>query len=278
MATRRWPFSYIRRFEDMQAAVNKAYIKNIIVQMTPGQEAQFTYSAENIEVLVKYLSNERLAAYFTMAKRSPEGAIRLYERNTELSEALYGVVQGFEVTLRNAVHNVLTAVHGATWYETFSFLDSEQNAVVEAKAQIEQRLEKITSGRVVAELTFGFWVRLFSASYDKTLWGPSLRKIMPMKLPRRAVYERLKDIKTLGNRIAHHNRIIGQRKTVAVLYEETMDAIGWLSPTIHRWIETTNCVEVRLTKKFPPVKKQATIVAIAAERNPPCSGAPKDPG
>jgi len=26
-----WPFSYILRLEDMQAAVNKAYIKNIIV-------------------------------------------------------------------------------------------------------------------------------------------------------------------------------------------------------------------------------------------------------
>ncbi len=61
-----------------------------------------------------------------MAKKSPEGAIRLYERNTELSEALYGVVQGFEVTLRNAVHNILGASLGTTWYETFGFLETEQ--------------------------------------------------------------------------------------------------------------------------------------------------------
>jgi hypothetical protein len=33
-----WPFSYILRLEDMQAAVNKAYIKNNIVRMTTGQQ------------------------------------------------------------------------------------------------------------------------------------------------------------------------------------------------------------------------------------------------
>lgn len=236
--------------------------------MTNGQP-KFTYDSASLEALVKYISLERLAAYFVMAKRTQERAIRLYERNTELSEALYGVVQGLEVTLRNAVHNVLSAAHGEEWYEKISLLGSERAALTEAKKKIEDRIEKITPGRVVAELNFGFWVRLFSSEYHSTFWGPSFSKIIPMKLDRRAVYDRLKDIKTLRNRIAHHNRIIGQSKTVAVLYTETLETIGWFSPATRLWVEQTNCVEERLAKKFPPAPKPAlaqpaAVIASAA--------------
>ena len=206
---------------------------------------------------MKYLSRERLAAYFVMAKKIPERAIRLYERNTELSEALYGVVQGLEITLRNAVHNTLSATHGEEWYEKISLLESEGVALAEAKKNIEDRIEQVTPGRIVAELNFGFWVRLFSGEYHRTLWGPSFSKIIPLKLDRRAVYDRLKDIKTLRNRIAHHNRIIGQSKTVAVLYKETLETIGWFSLSMRLWVEQTNCVEERLSKKFPPAPRPA---------------------
>jgi hypothetical protein len=71
-------------------------------------QQKFSYDPACLETLVKYISLDRLAAYFVMTKRNSERAIRLYERNTELSEALYGVVQGLEVTLRNAVHNALS--------------------------------------------------------------------------------------------------------------------------------------------------------------------------
>lgn len=172
-----------------------------------------------------------------------------------------GVVQGLEVTLRNAVHNALSAAHGPVWYEKISLQESEVLALSEAKKYIEDRCEEITPGRIVAELNFGFWVRLFSAAYDRTLWGPSFRRILPMKFDRRAVYERLKDIKTFRNRIAHHIRIIGRKKTVADHYLEAMETIGWFSPTMRLWVEQTNCVEERLSKRFPPTPKPVATVA-----------------
>jgi hypothetical protein len=61
-------------------------------------------------------------------------AIRLYERNTKLSEALYGVVQGLEVLLRNSIHRKMTAHIGREdWYEHVSFLDSEREQIEIAK-------------------------------------------------------------------------------------------------------------------------------------------------
>lgn len=243
--------SYIPRLEDMQAAVNKAYIKNNIVRMTTGQP-KFTYDEASLDRIIVYLSIERLAAYLILTRKDRERAIRLYERNTELSEALYGVVQGLEVTLRNAVHNILAADHGQNWHDTIALEESEKSAVHDAMHSIESRHETITQGRIVAELTFGFWVRLFSASYDKTLWGRSLRKIIPLRIDRRAVYGRLKDMKTLRNRIAHHNRIIGHTRTVANQYHDLIETIGWFSRDTRDWVEQTNCVGERLEKKFPP--------------------------
>jgi hypothetical protein len=115
-------------------------------------QPKFTYDPASIETLIKYISLDRLAAYFAMGKTVPERAIHLHERNTELSEAMYGVLQGFEITLRNAVHNSLSAAHGDEWYEKVSLLESEYNSLHEAKHNIEQRIESITPGRVVAEL------------------------------------------------------------------------------------------------------------------------------
>jgi hypothetical protein len=219
-------------------------------------EAEFTYDPTAIDTLVKYISVDRLAAYLALTEAIPERAIRLYERNTQLSEALYGVVQGFEITLRNAIHLSLSKAHGQMWFENDLLItgESEKGAVREARRAIEDEPQVVTPARVVAELNFGFWVRLLSSEYDRTLWGPFFRRIFPMKLDRRAVHSRILNIKTLRNRIAHHKRIIARSKTAAQCYQETMEAIGWLSPTMQLWVKQTNCFEERLVRKSLPPK------------------------
>jgi len=200
----------------MRAAVNKAYIRNNIRTVTGGQ-IPFSYSEAELNTLVEFISPERLQMYIASVRFFKDGADRLrkgvhmYERNTALSEALYPVVQGFEVTLRNAVHNRLTRDHNSDCYDTLELLTSEKDAVADAKRTIQDKPEALTAGRIVGELSFGFWVRLFSAEYADTLWGPSLSRIIhPVTNDRRAVYSRLQELKTLRNRIAHHNRIIGR--------------------------------------------------------------------
>jgi len=239
-------------------------------------ETEFTYDTAALEALEKYISVERLAAYLAKTKAIPERAIRLYERNTELSEALYGVVQGFEITLRNAIHLSLSKTHGQAWLENDLLVtgQGEREAVREARRAIEDEPQIVTPARIVAELNLGFWVRLFSSEYDRTLWGPFLRRIFPMKLNRRAVYSRLLDIKTLRNRIAHHKRIIARSKTVAECYRETLEAIGWLSPTMQLWVEQTNCFKERLARKFPPTI--ASTPAKSEEAVKPVQGQPAD--
>lgn len=219
-------------------------------------QSEFQYEEKTLATLEKYISSERLAAYVDYVRGDKWVAVRLYERNVEVSEALYGVVQAVEITLRNAIHNVLSEqLGGPEWYELFGLEESERKTVEDAKQSVLDRPAILTPGRVIAELTFAFWTRLFSAPYDKSLWTPHLRKIFPLKLQnsRRLVHGRLVELKTLRNRIAHHERLMCGRQHAKQSYADVLETIGWISPTIKSWVESTNCCEERFTK--PLVKR-----------------------
>ena len=82
----------------------------------------FSYETGQIDALEQSLSLERLDGYVRSAKGDRISAIRLYERNTRLSGSLYGVVQGLEICLRNAIHRILYSAYGADWYENMPML------------------------------------------------------------------------------------------------------------------------------------------------------------
>lgn len=230
--------------------------------MPDGQE-EFQYDEKALSLCETYISSERLAAYVQYARGDKWVAIRLYERNTEISEALYGVIQGLEVTLRNAIHNILAKKLGCTdWYNAFPLQDSEQETISEAKANIAKRPAVETPGRIVAELRFGFWVRLFSHPYDKSLWVPYLRTIFPLKLENQRTYihGRLVELKTLRNRIAHHERITCGKRDPEKDYAGILETIGWLNTRMRDWIESTNCFRERFDKRIPKKPKEAAAV------------------
>ncbi len=234
--------------------------------MQINSQGPFSYDDRNLATIEKYVSSERLAAYMSYARGDKWVAVRLYERNTEISEALYGVIQALEVTLRNAIHRCLSKALGSDqWYETFSLEESERNAVDEAKTKVMERPAPLTPGRVVAELKLGFWVRLFSHAYDKTLWVPYLREIFPLKLSnsRTLIHGRLMDLKTLRNRIAHHDRITCGKRDPEKDYAAIMETIGWINKSMRDWILSTNCFrerfDKRLPKKIKPVAGPAVV-------------------
>jgi len=251
MPPRKVAFSNVRRFGNMlgSSGYTRAYTHYYRGWMPNGQEG-FLYTELNLATIEKYVSPERLAAYRSMARGNHWVAIQLYERNTELSEALYGVIQGLEVALRNAIHNRMSADVGRTdWYDIVGLRQTERDALDDAKRAILDRPATITPGKVVAELTFGFWTKLFSSTYEKTLWVKHLHRIIPIRVQRTQLHGRLTDLKTLRNRIAHHERIIGKRDLLQD-YDNLLETIGWISPDIGSWVRSTNCFKDRAAKKI----------------------------
>jgi hypothetical protein len=231
-------------------------------------QASFEYADDALITIEKYISPERIAPYYALARNDKWIGIQLYERNCELSEALYGVIQGLEVTLRNSIHNLMTEKIGvADWYDRIGFDESEREAIDEAKQKIRERLSPVTPGRVVAELTFAFWVKQFASSYEKELWVKFLYRIFPLKMKRSYLHGRLVEIKTLRNRIAHHERIVGKRD-LPQDYRDIIEAIGWVSPTIKGWVQHTNCFQERWEKKLKKTRKPPTADGTAPVAQP----------
>ena len=146
------------------------------------------------------------------------------------------------------------------WYERITLEAPELKALQEAREKIAGRGYAVTPARMVAELTFGFWVRLTASVYEKTIWVKHLHKIFPIRLPRKQLFQRLDTIKQLRNRIAHHERIVG-RRDLPKEYEDTLEAIKWMSPVMENWVRGTNCFPQRWSKKFKVHKQKITAIS-----------------
>jgi cytosine deaminase len=247
-----------------RAVANLSVAEAEIVSAVSQVQEPFEYNDEQLGILEKAFSTDRLAPYYVQARGDRWVAIRLYERNTKLSEALYGVAQVLEVLLRNKIHCQLEKDIGAAdWYDHVAFLGPERDEVEKAKRSIADRGAYATPGRVIAELSFGFWLRLFSGQYEKEFWVKHLHKLYAANRQRKAVHDRLMQIKTLRNRIAHHETLICRNPQRD--YRDLLEAIGWLSPTVLAWVETTNCFEIRFAERIPKrVKERAPTASSVA--------------
>jgi hypothetical protein len=236
-----------------------AYVVDSIYKM-PTRQGRFQYTDEAIDVIERALSIERLAKYLALANGDKRLAIRLYERNISLSEALYGVIQGFEIAFRNALHCVLTEKIGRPdWYDHIAWEEKEAESIRKAKQNIEIRGRTVTPDRVIAELTLGFWVQLTAGKYEKALWVKYLHRVFPLKLSRRVLFRRVDDIRYLRNRIAHHEPVAA--RDLRQDYAGIIEAIQWISPTVSEWVEMTNCFHERFNA---PLQQQDTGPASAA--------------
>lgn len=161
-------------------------------------------------------SPERLDAYLghTKCKNSKDNALLEYSRNIQLSQALYPSLQILEITLRNSLHKAITDyLQTEHWFELSFLHEKEQNRVNKAKTTLKEKRKTITPGRVVAELSFGFWVSLFDIRYEhsQTLWPQLIKPTFPF-LPkgqktRNFISRELNNIKSLRNRVFHYEPI-----------------------------------------------------------------------
>lgn len=88
-----------------------------------------------------------------------------------------------------------------------------------AKGELQSARQGIpvgSTGKVIAELKFAFWCKMFAAGQDQHIWHAHLHTVFPhLPLPltvaagRQIIYEDMEALRGLRNRIAHHEPIIG---------------------------------------------------------------------
>lgn len=210
----------------------------------------FIYTDKQIAAVEASLSKDRLASYILAQRGDRLQGLKLYEANTLLSEALYGSLQGLEVTVRNAIHTRLSTCLGrADWYEGSVLLQPyEQQRVVEAQKRLVDRYQLVVAppGQVVATLTFGFWASLTNKSYHRTLWRPYLAQVFTHGSPGNdEVRDTLRSLAELRNRIAHHEPIVFRvvngklrKQNLTEVLQTILRAAGWICPSTAAWLHS----------------------------------------
>lgn len=182
------------------------------------------------------VSSERLAPYLRQTHGDLRKTLCLYLWNIALCESLYPLLNLTETTLRNKLDASLAEMFGQRDWFNLGWLDArDASKINEARRKIAGSNRLATPGRMVAELTFGFWTSLLDVRYERTkiLWphlAPKVFACAPRKLRTRKAQSRYASaIRDLRNRVFHHEPIWHCLHLPATV-NNSKTWLSWLSP------------------------------------------------
>ncbi|MEV4344034.1 hypothetical protein AB0J83_06105 [Actinoplanes sp. NPDC049596] len=155
-----------------------------------------------------------------------------------------------EVLLRNAMHDHLTRWSAQQFNEPRWYLDRGRllrpralEVIRAARVEATRHGRSETAGRVVAELSLGFWRFLLSGHYDRTLWRNCFFPVFPGQA-RRHVYDAVQQLHLNRNRLAHHEPMFN--RPIADIHARALDIADWICPITRAWIERHSRIDALL--------------------------------
>ena len=182
--------------------------------------------------------------YFILYPNDESRAVKHYQSNIKLTEAFYTSLSVLEVALRNALSRELKTMTGRDdWYAIFANTPGLTNLnkyITQASKQIAGRHEQITTSKIIAELTLGFWVSLLNAEYERLLWK-DLRRAFPY-IPkkdrkRKNVSAPLNRFRAFRNRVFHNESICWNMKKVQEIHDELLLVLEWINMDLPEWLK-----------------------------------------
>jgi hypothetical protein len=212
--------------------------------------------------LERWLGAPRLERYLLAAGGDRARALRLYDWNARTSAALLRDLAHFEVALRNAYDvALLAATPPQQVHWTFVsaavfpplYRTKRTRGGSSQRADINRKPREIVDaavataggnsaspGKVIANLSFGFWRYLSSKAHEKTLWVPYLHAAFPPKTNRGDVDARVGRLHGLRNRVAHHEPLLST--DVLAGLDDLLWVAERLDPSIAQYISASTDV------------------------------------
>lgn len=208
------------------------------------------------------LSEERLQAYATQADVDALDAVARYQWNLALGIALQPALHFLEICFRNHVfeisrrivnENPITFRTVPCWLDTNPSLleQNEEKAVQDAKNMLTEARKPPTVGRLISKLNFGFWLSLCKRPYEQgrssgpALWPalatagfPFMKREMRTRVK---IFHQLDKIRTLRNRISHHEPIWD--RDIPKAHKSILEAIAWMNLGLANALAAESSVE-----------------------------------
>ena len=172
-----------------------------------------------LQAVKNALSSARMRTYETALGVGGDNlaALELYAWNAQVSGALLTPLHICEVVVRNTVSEALEAKYGPRWPWSIGFERSLPDPTIGYSPRRDlqnSRRNATTTGKLIPELKFVFWQKMFTGRYDARLWDayliqvlPNICHFTPLRQIRQEIYQELEQIRMLRNRIAHHEPI-----------------------------------------------------------------------
>lgn len=209
------------------------------------------------------LSSPRIGTYEAAAGTNGDedpSALNLYLWNAQISGVFLAPLHICEVVVRNTVADVLQQKYGERWAWVPAFeqsLPSQPVGYSPRRDLLNARRNAQTVGEVITELKFAFWQRMFTSRHDVRLWDPYLFQVMPgldaskpVDQLRRDIYDDLEKIRTLRNRIAHHEPILTRNLADDFMCITRM--IAYRSQVTADWMTSNNEKQVQTMLQSKP--------------------------
>lgn len=204
-----------------------------------------------VELRNKYLSTPRYNRYLVASANDHNRAKRLYEANIRLAQAFHPVLCQFEVILRNALNRVLCLhfadqdwiIHQKDGFMRDGSLKHShyflKTCVQKTETKLQRRRILVTSGKIISDQTFGFWLALFLSHHYSLVGGQPIHIFphKPVSENRAGIYNKLDRIKDFRNRVNHSEPLCFVQDSVNC--EETLSIrntiyklIQWIDPEL----------------------------------------------
>ena len=209
-----------------------------------------SFSHKELTQIPHTLSEPRFATYLRHCGNDKERALKLYKWNLELSSAFIVPLHLLEISTRNAIVEALDAVHTTNWPWSNGFIRSltdPANGYSPKRDLKTVSSREPTMGKVVAELKFVFWERMFTKRHDTRLWNQHLKTVFPfapaaltVQEIRLQLYNDIFTIRELRNRIAHHEPIFS--RNLQSDYDKMLEIIAWRDEVTAQWMDSFQTV------------------------------------
>lgn len=217
------------------------------------------------ELRNKYLSRPRHNRYLTATANNKNRARRLYNANIRLAQAMHPILTQFEVVLRNSLNLQLSSHFTDTdWIinQKNGFMRNPslahsryflRSSVIKTENKLNRRGIPVTSGKIISDQTFGFWIALFLSHHYSLIAGQPIHIFVnkPAIEDRARIYSKLNDIRNFRNRVNHceplcfngHNIDCTETLNIrAKLY----DLIRWIEPDLVPFFESIDNVQSKV--------------------------------
>jgi len=212
-----------------------------------------------------YISPPRMERFFIATNNSKINAQNLYKINLHVAKAFYPILNLFEIFFRNTLnYQISNYFVNPDWIKTEKngFMNDKtlapskyflKNSILIAEKKIRNRGHTITSGKIIAEQSFGFWSSFFEPHHYRLIGGSVIHCFpsKPKEMNRNAISKKLNRIRVFRNRIYHNEPICFRQNTIDFsnaleIKQEIYDLLNWIDTDLSKYIENFDNIETSI--------------------------------